>query len=181
MPWSATQIDHEEEDQKQGEQQTWGMLGSIIMYFVDGGRTCCSMRTGGSAAASSSQGSAEVWKRGSDAGQRPIFPEAKGEDPDGKERGTEGKATGHWEWPSWCLAYFEPCIEVYVVDDEEGRSGWVEAMPRERVKDTDGHDEFLSAEYMWDGELYIQDFSPEHVRRRGRTATVKDFLKNGDL
>mmetsp|Transcript_62516 Transcript_62516/g.182776 ORF Transcript_62516/g.182776 Transcript_62516/m.182776 type:complete len:375 (-) Transcript_62516:196-1320(-) len=77
-----------------------------------------------------------------------------------------------WEWPSWCLNFKSPCIEVYVVDDETGVGKWVEAEPQSRVVDKAGRDAYLCVEYEWDGEYYVQDFGPQHVRRRGHQMTV---------
>mmetsp|Transcript_19306 Transcript_19306/g.58002 ORF Transcript_19306/g.58002 Transcript_19306/m.58002 type:complete len:234 (+) Transcript_19306:81-782(+) len=192
MPWNVLQSREEKELAEEAnshdaasEQPSWGLLGSVIAYFVDGGRHCCTLRVAGAAPA---EGSAEVWRRVPEDGKRPSLPELRplGSDLPGlgsrssEDEDPQAEQAESWEWPAWCRAYFEPCIEVYVVDDETGRARWVEAMPRERVKDSAGRDEFLSAEYMWDGELYIQDFAPEHVRRRGGTATVRDFLERGE-
>lgn len=80
---------------------------------------------------------------------------------------------GHWSWPDWALNHRQPCIEVYVEDeDTTGGGRWVNATPLHRVIDKQGHDAFLSAQYDWDGELYEQDFTPEHVRRQGERNTV---------
>merc|ERR550532_3872953 len=81
-------------------------------------------------------------------------------------------APKRWEWPPWCLNFKSPCIEVYVVDDETGKGRWVEAEPQSRVVDKAGRDAYLCAEYEWDGEYYVQDFGPQHVRRRGQQTTV---------
>merc|ERR1712063_38106 len=82
----------------------------------------------------------------------------------------------HWEWPPWCLRQKDPCIEVFVEDEDTGDNRWVPAEPQNRVVDPSGKDTFLCAEYEWDGELYNQDFGPQHVRRRGDTRTVKELL-----
>mmetsp|Transcript_19177 Transcript_19177/g.41774 ORF Transcript_19177/g.41774 Transcript_19177/m.41774 type:complete len:188 (+) Transcript_19177:71-634(+) len=72
-----------------------------------------------------------------------------------------------WQWPRWCLRRNPPCIEVLVVDDDTGRGVWVEAVPQERVTGPEGRDAYLCAEYMWEGEQFVEDFRPERVRRRG--------------
>lgn len=77
-----------------------------------------------------------------------------------------------WEWPTWCLNFKQPCIEVWVVDDDTGVGRWVEAEPQSRVVDKSGRDAYLCVEYDWDGEYYVQDFGPQHVRRRGQKETV---------
>jgi len=78
----------------------------------------------------------------------------------------------HWEWPPWALNFKAPCIEVFVVDDETNSGKWCEAEPQARVVDGKGGDAYLSAEYDWDGEFYVQDFGPHHVRRRAHKETV---------
>merc|ERR1711963_1153603 len=85
---------------------------------------------------------------------------------------SSGSPPGRWEWPAWCLNFKSPCIEVYVVDDDTGVGKWVEAEPQSRVVDKAGKDAYLCVEYEWDGEFYVQDFGPQHVRRRGQTITV---------
>lgn len=77
-----------------------------------------------------------------------------------------------WEWPTWCLNFRQPCIEVYVVDEDTGTGRWVNAEPQSRVVDKSGRDAYLCAEYQWDGEYYVQDFGPQHVRRRCQKETV---------
>jgi hypothetical protein len=77
-----------------------------------------------------------------------------------------------WQWPAWTLNTKQASIEVYVVDEESGESRWCEAEPQFRVVDKEGHDAYLCAEYEWDGEFYVQDFGPHHVRKRGQDATV---------
>lgn len=186
MPWNASQVEDEQEDHVEGSGSTWGLVGSVIMYFVQGGRNCCSMRTEAQPS-SSEDASAEVWKRAPQQQQKPVFPEAPGHT-SGRDEACLGDGCGQspskkqaWEWPKWCLAYFEPCVEVYVIDDETDKRKWVGGMPRERVMDEKGQDAYLSVEYMWEGELFIQEFPPEHVRQPGRTATVRDFLERGEL
>lgn len=77
-----------------------------------------------------------------------------------------------WQWPAWCLNFKTPCIEVYVNDEDSGEWKWCEAEPQSRVVNKAGHDAYLCAEYEWDGEFYVQDFGPQHVRRRGAKDTV---------
>merc|ERR1719240_2547823 len=74
-----------------------------------------------------------------------------------------------WEWPEWCLDPKQPCIEVFVEDEDTGEKRWVTGEPQNRVIDTMDKDLFLCAEYEWNGEFYNQDFEPQHVRRRGDT------------
>lgn len=82
-----------------------------------------------------------------------------------------------WEWPTWCLDFKNPSIDVWVVDDDTGGGRWVEGEPQSRVVDKSGRDAYLCAEYEWDGEYYAQDFGPQHVRRRGGKETVIEFLE----
>eukprot|EP00811_Abedinium_folium_P034458 NODE_7336_length_1588_cov_19.342231.p1 GENE.NODE_7336_length_1588_cov_19.342231~~NODE_7336_length_1588_cov_19.342231.p1 ORF type:complete len:306 (+),score=40.42 NODE_7336_length_1588_cov_19.342231:144-1061(+) len=70
----------------------------------------------------------------------------------------------HWQWPNWCLNVADPCIEVFVEDEEWGESMWVKARPKNRVVDKNGDDAFLCVEYEWEGAYYSQDFGPQHVR-----------------
>jgi len=85
-----------------------------------------------------------------------------------------------WEWPQWCLNFKEPCIEVYVVDEETDEGRWVRAEPQSRVVDKNGRDAYLCVEYEWDGEFYVQDFGPQNVRRRGDKKTVFDVFEDKD-
>mmetsp|Transcript_66901 Transcript_66901/g.160180 ORF Transcript_66901/g.160180 Transcript_66901/m.160180 type:complete len:603 (+) Transcript_66901:174-1982(+) len=102
--------------------------------------------------------------------------------PDGGAAAKPGNSTsGPWRWPPWCLNSKSPAIEVFVEDEETGEGRWLEATPMNRVVDKDGNDAFISAEYDWDGEDYVQDFAPEHVRKRGSKATVQDLIKSGNL
>jgi len=82
-----------------------------------------------------------------------------------------------WEWPTWALNFKRPSVEVWVFDDDTGEGRWVNAEPQSRVVDKSGKDAYLCAEYEWDGEYYMQDFGPEHVRKRGSRQTVEDELK----
>lgn len=83
----------------------------------------------------------------------------------------------HWEWPAWSLDTKAAAIDVYVVDDDsDDKPRWCPATPQFRVVDKQGHDAYLCAEYDWDGELYIQDFAPQHVRKRGQRPTIADLL-----
>jgi len=83
-----------------------------------------------------------------------------------------------WRWPPWCLNHKKPEIEVYVVDNEKGSSRWCRAEPRVRVVDDCQHDSYLCAEYMWEGEIYLQDFGPHQVRRRGQRVTVHQIYES---
>lgn len=85
-----------------------------------------------------------------------------------------------WEWPAWCLNFKSPNIEVWVLDDETNIGRWVSAQPQSRVVDKSGKDAYLCAEYNWDGEYYVQDFGPQHVRRNGERATVMQLLGQAD-
>jgi len=82
----------------------------------------------------------------------------------------------HWEWPAWALDTKAAAIDVYVVDDDSDDKRWCPATPQFRVVDKQGYDAYLCAEYDWDGELYIQDFAPQHVRKRGQRPTIADLL-----
>jgi len=95
--------------------------------------------------------------------------------------GSFGKQPDHWEWPPWCLIVKDPCIEVFVEDEDTGDSRWVRAEPQNRVVDPHGNDTFLCAEYEWDGEYYNQDFGPQHVRRRGAKYTVKELVSKNNI
>lgn len=77
-----------------------------------------------------------------------------------------------WGWPQWALNFKSPSIEVYVTDDDAGGGRWVHAEPQSRVVDKVGNDAYLCAEYDWDGEFFVQDFGPKHVRRRGDFMSV---------
>jgi len=92
-----------------------------------------------------------------------------------------GKSSEHWKWPAWCLNSKSPALEVFVEDEDTGEGRWVEATPINRVVDKDGNDAFISAEYDWDGEEYVQDFAPEHVRKRGSKISVQEMIKSGTL
>merc|ERR1712048_44668 len=62
--------------------------------------------------------------------------------------------------------------------NETGSSRWCRAEPRGRVVDDRHHDAYLCAEYMWQGEIYMQDFGPHQVRRRGQRVTVFQIYEN---
>lgn len=74
----------------------------------------------------------------------------------------------------------KPCtkesIEVYVVEKEGEEGRWCEAEPKFRVLDKGGRDLYVCAEYEWDGEFHVRDFSPRHVRERGQEATACRFF-----
>lgn len=86
-----------------------------------------------------------------------------------------------WEFPGWCLNFKTPSIEVYVVDDESGEGRWVSAEPKNRVVDKTGRDAYLHAEYSWDGVFYVQDFGPQHVRKKGMKLTLLQMLAQADF
>lgn len=91
------------------------------------------------------------------------------------------KIPDRWEWPKWAIDSRSPVIEVWVVDDDTGESRWIEGEPQSRVVDKTGRDAYLAVEYMWDNDYFVQDFGPQHVRRRGSKETVFDvFQKRGD-
>jgi len=46
--------------------------------------------------------------------------------------------------------------------------------------DKSGSDAYLCVEYEWDTEFYVQDFGPQHVRRRGQKKTVFDIFNQSD-
>jgi len=82
-----------------------------------------------------------------------------------------------WIWPAWALDSTNPCIEVFVEDEDHPDGGaWVDAVPQSRVVDVNGADTFLHAQYTWDGELYDQEFEPQHVRQRGAQKTALDVF-----
>lgn len=81
-----------------------------------------------------------------------------------------------WDWPPWCLSATDPCIEVYVVDEDTGEGRWCMATPKERIKDPQKRDAFLCCVYEWDDEAWEQDFGPKHIRRIGQKTTVLDIL-----
>lgn len=65
------------------------------------------------------------------------------------------------------------------VEDEDDRAGgrWVPGTPQSRILNKQGFDAYLSVEYHWDdGDYYVQDFGPGHVRMRGQTVTVAGML-----
>lgn len=80
-----------------------------------------------------------------------------------------------WEWPVWCLVPKEPCIEVFVEDEDTGESRWVDGEPQNRVVNANGNDVFINVEYEWEGEFFNQDFGPQHVRKQGDTRTVMEL------
>jgi len=111
--------------------------------------------------------------RGAAGSQAPVGSDQLGR---GRDSGGASGMPKRWEWPPWCLNFKEPCIEVLVEDEDGGESRWVEAEPQSRVVDKVGRDAYLCAEYEWDGELYVQDFGPQHVRRRGQKTTVFELF-----
>eukprot|EP00441_Pelagodinium_beii_P019161 CAMPEP_0197664404 /NCGR_PEP_ID=MMETSP1338-20131121/58611_1 /TAXON_ID=43686 ORGANISM="Pelagodinium beii, Strain RCC1491" /NCGR_SAMPLE_ID=MMETSP1338 /ASSEMBLY_ACC=CAM_ASM_000754 /LENGTH=453 /DNA_ID=CAMNT_0043243031 /DNA_START=67 /DNA_END=1428 /DNA_ORIENTATION=+ len=104
----------------------------------------------------------------------PRQPEARlpASSPKGDPPPPEGKLPSRWEWPAWCLNFKSPSIEVWVLDDETSIGRWVPAQPQSRVVDKAGKDAYLCAEYNWDGEFYVQDFGPQHVRKQGEKKSV---------
>jgi len=107
----------------------------------------------------------------------------------GRDAGGAGSITGggsvaagmqeRWEWPQWCLNFKEPCIEVFVEDEETNSGRWVMGEPQSRVVDKTGRDAYLCVEYEWDGEFFVQDFGPQHVRRRGeQKPVISKFVKD---
>lgn len=95
-----------------------------------------------------------------------------------RERVAPGTMPKRWAWPAWSLNSKNPVIEVFVTDDDSGEKRWCEAEPQFRVVDKEGNDAYLCAEYEWDGEYYVQDFGPQHVRRRGQDMTVQMLFAN---
>eukprot|EP00933_Yihiella_yeosuensis_P030267 TRINITY_DN23931_c0_g1_i1.p1 TRINITY_DN23931_c0_g1~~TRINITY_DN23931_c0_g1_i1.p1 ORF type:complete len:483 (+),score=123.52 TRINITY_DN23931_c0_g1_i1:119-1567(+) len=88
----------------------------------------------------------------------------------------EGPLPKQWSWPPWCLNFKNSSVEVWVEDEGVGR--WVPAQPQSRVVDKAGRDAYLCAEYNWDGEFYVQDFGPAHVRAKGTKTTVYQGFKS---
>lgn len=95
---------------------------------------------------------------------------------DGESENSE-RMPKHFQWPAWSLNNAEPCIEVFVMDDESGQGQWCPAEPQSRVVDFDQQDAYLCAEYLWEGDYYIQDFGPRHVRKRGSQICVLELLQ----
>jgi len=93
-----------------------------------------------------------------------------------REKPPEGHLPRKWQWPQWTLNTKEALIEVYVTDEDSNDSRWCQAQPQFRVVDKDGNDAYLCAEYEWDGEYYVQDFGPHHVRKRGQDMTVFELF-----
>jgi len=86
-----------------------------------------------------------------------------------------------WVWPAWSIDQQRPDIEVYVYDEITETGKWCKAEPRRRIMDEKNHDAYLCCEYMWKGEIYIQDFGPHQVRKRGQRLTVFQlFDKNSN-
>ncbi|CAE7811712.1 mas [Symbiodinium sp. CCMP2592] len=98
----------------------------------------------------------------------------------GDPRPPEGSLPNKWEWPPWCLNFKSPNIEVWVFDDDCSVGRWVAAQPQSRVVDKTGRDAYLCAEYLWDGEYYVQDFGPQHVRKKGESRTVWQALTQSE-
>ncbi|CAE7759141.1 mas [Symbiodinium sp. KB8] len=98
----------------------------------------------------------------------------------GDPRPPEGSLPNKWEWPPWCLNFKSPNIEVWVFDDDCNVGRWVSAQPQSRVVDKTGRDAYLCAEYLWDGEYYVQDFGPQHVRKKGEPRTVWQALTQSE-
>ncbi|CAK0907621.1 unnamed protein product [Prorocentrum cordatum] len=152
---------------------TLGLVGGLISYMFSDNR-CCSMRTkppdppkaGGGASLPERPRPADTRETLHD----PFRTQPFEEDPRGVA------PPGSWRWPEWSLNFKKPCIEVFVIDEDSGEKRWVTAEPHSRVVDKDNHDAYLCAEYAWDGEMYVQDFGPEHVRRRGENRTVMDEI-----
>lgn len=104
----------------------------------------------------------------------PVLSSAKG-----NSAPPEGSLPSRWEWPPWCLNFKSPSIEVWVFDDDANIGRWVSAQPQSRVVDKTGRDAYLCAEYNWDGEFYVQDFGPQHVRKQGEKKSVLQLLQPG--
>ena len=47
--------------------------------------------------------------------------------------------------------------QVWVLDEDAGVGRWTSAQPQSRVVDKSGRDAYLCAEYLWDGEYYVQE------------------------
>eukprot|EP00434_Breviolum_minutum_P039301 symbB.v1.2.034898.t1/scaffold4585.1/size37669/1 len=110
----------------------------------------------------------------------PMSSRLEGEDREGDPAPPQSTLPSKWEWPPWCLNFKSPNIEVWVLDEDAGIGRWVSAQPQSRVVDKSGRDAYLCAEYLWDGEYYVQDFGPQHVRRKGETPTVLQTLTQSE-
>lgn len=86
-----------------------------------------------------------------------------------------------WKWPKWAMDKRNPSIEVWVEDEDmlPQRGAWVKGRPQSIVLDDLKNHAFICAEYDWEGEEYVQDFGPEHVRHIGETITVFDTFAKG--
>jgi len=94
-----------------------------------------------------------------------------------REKPPEGHLPRKWQWPQWTLnTKDQGLIEVFVTDEDSNDSRWCQAQPQFRVVDKEGNDAYLCAEYEWDGEYYVQDFGPHHVRKRGQDMTVFELF-----
>jgi len=86
-----------------------------------------------------------------------------------------GSRTSGWRWPAWCQKKGLGLLEVYVVDSQANRREWVKAQPKMCVIDGQG-DKYLCAEYIWDGECFVEDFGIDRIRRKGDTLTLQQQL-----
>lgn len=89
------------------------------------------------------------------------------------------QAAQPWDWPAGCLDKRPPKIEVFVRDEDTGRSAWVPAVPQARITDDRGRNTHLCAEYPWNGERFVEDFPPDRVRLRGQVSPVSVMLQGG--
>mmetsp|Transcript_2645 Transcript_2645/g.5275 ORF Transcript_2645/g.5275 Transcript_2645/m.5275 type:complete len:368 (-) Transcript_2645:26-1129(-) len=100
---------------------------------------------GGDTPGSDVGGSARAGAISSSAGRSPGS-DASGVARPGASSSAAPPGPKRWEWPSWCLNFKSPSIEVFVVDDETGVGRWVEAEPQSRVVDTAGRGAYPCAE-----------------------------------
>lgn len=96
-------------------------------------------------------------------------------------RDEENELRPTWVWPKWCRDRKAGYLEVKVTETGPTASRWVAAMPIAQVVDKHvrpgyGGRKYLCAEYLWDGELYQEDFGPDRVRRKGDTRSLLDVL-----
>mmetsp|Transcript_16539 Transcript_16539/g.37185 ORF Transcript_16539/g.37185 Transcript_16539/m.37185 type:complete len:184 (-) Transcript_16539:34-585(-) len=84
------------------------------------------------------------------------------------------------EWPTWALK--KQTLEVFVIDVAANHSAWVTATPIARVTDPhSGRDTHIAAEYVWNGEVFVEDFGPDRVRRVGGLYSVaEERVRNED-
>jgi len=90
------------------------------------------------------------------------------------DRGAKAASDEDWMWPAWALNSKQPCIEVWVEDEDTMETRWCEGIPLQKIVDPSGKDKFLAAQYIWDEDAYEQDFEPHHVRHKHTKQKARD-------